>query len=125
MTANIPMPHQVQVSLDGNHVKLPSEIRSFKAICSYLNTLAQQRHRIVATFAVEIEPIYIAAAWPDRRPSCRVAATTAGPEALHLGIVQTALQQVEEARELVRNAAIQVQINDGCIASEHWRALSE
>jgi hypothetical protein len=125
MIANIPIEHQVHVSLDGDHVLLPEKIQSFKAICSYLNTLAQRRHRIVATFAVEIEPIYIAAAWPDRKPSCRISATTAGPETLHLGIVQAALRQVESARKLVRDTAVQVQIDDGCIATEQWKTLAE
>ncbi len=125
MTENIPIEHQVQVSLDGEPVSLPVEMRSFKAICSHLNSLAQQQHRIIATFSVEIEPIYIAAAWLDRKPACRVAARTAGPETLHLGIIQTALKQVENAREMVRDTTIQVRIDDGCIAAGQWKALAQ
>ena len=125
MIANIPIEHHVHVSLDGDDVSLPAEIHSFNATCAYLNTLAQRRRRIIASFAVEIEPIYIAAAWPDRKPVCRISATTAGQETLHLGIVQTALQQVESARQLVRDTAIQVRINDGCVPANQWKMLSE
>lgn len=125
MTTNIPIEHDIHVSLDGARVPLPSGIKSFQGICSLLNSLAQQQRRIVASFSVEIEPIYVAAAWSERRPMCRIAATTTNAETLHLGIVQTALRQVEDARERVRNAMAEVQINDGCIATENWRELTE
>jgi hypothetical protein len=124
MTTDIPIEHQIHVSLDGNRIALPSDMKSFRAICSYLSSLAQRQRRIVASFSVEIEPIYLAAAWPNRRPSCRVAATTARTETLHLGIVQTALRQVEDARQLARSAIIGVQINDGCV-TDSWSELRE
>lgn len=124
MKANTPLEHHVQASLDGIPVALPSEMKSFRTICSHLSDLAHRRRRVIASLSVEIEPIYVAAARADRPPVCCIAARTASAATLHLGIVQTALRQVEDARLSVREAAIQVQVNEGMVADQQWRALA-
>src|SRR5580765_8162926 len=120
MTANISTEHQLQVSLDGRPLTVPPEMRSFKALCSHLNSLAGQRQRVVSLLSVEVEPMYLGAAAPNQMPRCRISATTTTAERLHLNIVQTALQQAETARALIQKAVVHVQVNDGCMESEHW-----
>lgn len=125
MTTNIPLEHQIDVSLDGQSIALPTGMNSIRAICAYLSSLAQREQRIIAAFSVEIEPIYLAAIRPQKSPACRIAAKTAGAETLHLGIIQTALAEVEDVRQLVRGAITEVQLNDGYIARDQWRELGE
>jgi hypothetical protein len=125
MTTNISTEHQLRVSLDGQPLTIPPEMRSFKALCSHLNSLAGERQRVVSSLSVEVESKYLQAAAPNRMPRCRITAKTTNADRLHVNIIRTALQQVETARALVQEAVVHVQVNDGCVATEYWGGLSE
>jgi len=125
MKMNVPIEHQLLVLLDGQPVSIPPEMQTFKAIYSRLNSLALQQQRIVSALSMEVESVNCLAASPRQKPLCRITATTTNMEHLHLHIVHTALQQVEQVRELVQDAVVDVQINEGCLSHARWRELAE
>jgi len=115
----------VEVTLDGHSVELPSERRSLNAIRSYLETLALEQQRILCSVIVDGAPTNLAQSPPVQKSFTRVEGKTIGLERMPLQLIETAMHQVSEARELVHSAVVHVLINDGVMAREFWWNLTK
>jgi hypothetical protein len=122
---NTPATHrEVVVTLDGLAVTLPSERRSLNAIRSYLETLALEHQRIVSSFRVDGVQANFTPASLTQKSFARVDARTISLDRLPLQLIETAMQQICQAREQVHSAVVCVLINDGVMARESWWNLA-
>ena len=115
---------EVEITLDGLPVGLPSGYRSLNAIRCLLETLALERQRILCSLNVDGEPVNLALPWLNKRICCRVEAGTVALEETPLLLLKKAYQQTEHARECVETALTLVLINNGRVAREVWWNLA-
>jgi hypothetical protein len=115
---------EVEITLDGLPVGLPSGCRSLNAIRCRLETLALERQRILCSLNVDGQPVNLALPLLDRRICCRVEAETVALEETPVLLLKKALQQTAHARECVETALTLVLINDGQVAREIWWNLA-
>ena len=116
--------HKVEVILDGQPVRLPSERHSLNAIRCYLETLSLERQRILCSFSVDGARINLLQPLLLPRAFARVEGETIGLDQMPLQLVETARCQVAQAREQVLAAVTLVLINDGHVAREVWWNLA-
>ena len=115
---------EVEITLDGLPVGLPSGHRSLNAIRCHLETLALERHRILYSLSVDGQPGNLALPLLNQRNFCRVEAVTVALEETSLLLLKKAFQQTDLARECVEIALTLVLINDGRVAHEVWWNLA-
>jgi hypothetical protein len=115
---------EVQITLDGLPVGLPSGCRSLNAIRCRLETLALERQRILCSLNVDGRPVNLALPLPDQKIRCRVEAETVALEDTVLLLLKKAFQQTDFARECVETALTLVLINNGKVAREVWWNLA-
>jgi hypothetical protein len=115
---------EVEITLDGLPVGLPSGCRSLNAIRCRLETLALERQRILCSLNVDGQPVNLALPLLNQRVFCRVEAGTVALEETPLLLLKKAFQQTERARECVETALTLVLINDGRVAREIWWNLA-
>jgi hypothetical protein len=111
---------EVEITLDGLPVGLPSGCRSLNAIRCRLETLALERQRILCSLNVDGRPVNLALPLLDQGICCRVEAGTVALEETALLLLKKAYQQTDYARECVETALTLVLINDGPVAREVW-----
>ena len=115
---------EVEITLDGLPVGLPSGCRSLNAIRCRLETLALERQRILYSLNVDGQPVNLALPLMNQRGFCRVEAGTVALEETALLLLKKAYQQTDHARECVETAFTLVLINDGQVAREVWWNLA-
>jgi len=115
---------EVEITLDGLPVGLPSGHRSLNAIRCHLETLALENHRILYSLSVDGEPVNLALPLLNQRIVCRVEAGTVALEETSLLLLKKAFQQTDLARECVEIALTLVLINNGRVAHEVWWNLA-
>jgi hypothetical protein len=115
---------EVEITLDGLPVGLPSGHRSLNAIRCHLETLALENHRILYSLSVDGEPVNLALPLLNQRIVCRVEAGTVALEETSLLLLKKAFQQTDLARECVEIALTLVLINNGQVAHEIWWNLA-
>ncbi len=115
---------EVEITLDGLPVGLPSGCRSLNAIRCRLETLALGRQRILCSLNVDGQPVNLALPLFDQKVFCRVEAGTVALEETALLLLKKAFQQTDHARECVETALTLVLINDGQVAREVWWNLA-
>jgi hypothetical protein len=115
---------EVEITLDGLPVGLPSGHCSLNAIRCLLETLALERHRILCSLNVDGQPVNLALPWLNQMAFGRVEAGTVALEETPLLLLKKAFQQTEFARECVETALTLVLINDGQVAREIWWNLA-
>jgi hypothetical protein len=115
---------EVEITLDGLPVGLPSGCRSLNAIRCRLETLALERQRILCSLNVDGQPVNLDLPLLDQSVFCRVEAATVALEETALLLLKKAYQQTDFARECVETALTLVLINDGQVAREVWWNLA-
>ncbi len=115
---------EVEITLDGLPVGLPSGCRSLNAIRCRLETLALERQRILCSLNVDGQPVNLALPLLNQEGFCRVEAGTVALEETALLLLKKAYQQTDHARECVETALTLVLINDGQVAREVWWNLA-
>ena len=115
---------EVEITLDGLPVGLPSGCRALNAIRCRLETLALERQRILCSLNVDGQPVNLALPLLNQRVFCRVEAGTVALEETPLLLLKKAFQQTERARECVETALTLVLINNGRVAREVWWNLA-
>ena len=115
---------ELEITLDGLPVGLPSGCRSLNAIRCRLETLALERQRILCSLTVDGQSVNLALPMLDQRDFCRVQAGTVALEETALLLLKKAYQQTDYARECVETAFTLVLINDGQVAREVWWNLA-
>jgi hypothetical protein len=115
---------EIEITLDGLPVGLPSGRRSLNAIRCRLETLALERQRILCFLNVDGQPVNLALPLLDQRTGRRVEAGTVALEETALLLLKKAHQQTDHARECVETALTLVLINDGQVAREIWWNLA-
>jgi len=115
---------EIEITLDGLLVALPTGHGSLSAIRCYLETLALERQRILCSLSVDGEPVNLTLPLFHGGAFCRVEAGTAGLKETSVLLLKTALQQAELARAWVDTAITLVLINDGRVACELWWNLA-
>jgi hypothetical protein len=115
---------EVEITLDGLPVGLPSGCRSLNAIRCRLETLALERQRILCFMNVDGQPVNLALPLLEQRICCRVEAGTVALEETPVLLLERALQQTDHARECVETALTLVLINEGQVAREVWWNLA-
>src|ERR1035438_695295 len=115
---------EVEITLDGLPVGLPSERCSLGAIRCHLETLALERHRILYSLSVDGQPVNLALPLLGRGIFCHVEAGTVALEETSLLLLKKAFQQTDLARECVETALTLVLINNGRVAHEVWWNLA-
>jgi hypothetical protein len=111
---------EVEITLDGLPVGLPSGHRSLNAIRCLLETLALERQRILCSLNVDGQPVNLALPWLEQMAFGRVEAGTVALEETPLLLLKKAFQQADFARACVETALTLVLINDGQVAREVW-----
>lgn len=119
-----PQPPTLEVTLDGQPIRLPAARRSLSAIRCYLETLALERQRILCAFSVDGEPAKPVGPKGKAVSFTRVEAETADPADLPVHLLETVLQQTADACGLVEQAVALVLINHGRPAQEFWWELT-
>jgi hypothetical protein len=115
---------EIEITLDGLAVELPSGQRSLNAIRCHLETLALESHRILYSLSVDGQPVNLALPLLNQRFFCRVEAGTVALEETALLLLKKAFQQTDLARECVEIALTLVLINNGRVAHEVWWNLA-
>jgi hypothetical protein len=115
---------EVEITLDGLPVGLPSGCRSLNAIRCRLEMLALERQRILCSLNVDGQPVNLALPLLNQGICCRVEAGTVALEETPVLLLKKALQQTAHARECVETALTLVLINDGQVAREVWWNLA-
>src|ERR1051325_10764673 len=117
-------PHELEVKLDGFVVEIPSERRSFAAICSYLESLALQQQRILCALNVDGHSVNLAQPRSSSRKFARIEGETMSLNEVPAQLIKAALQQTVNVRARVQSAVEIVLINDGPHARELWWNLA-
>jgi hypothetical protein len=119
------VPHSaVEVKLDGLPLEIPSERRSLRGICSYLESVALHQQRILCSLAVDGAPINLTQPPDDEKAFASIEAETMGLNDVPAQLIKAALQQTISVRERVCSAVELVLINDREHAHELWWKLS-
>jgi hypothetical protein len=115
---------EIEITLDGLPVRLPSGRRSLNAIRCYLETLALEKQRVLCSLSVDGEPVNISLPLIHQEAFCRIEAETIALNETSILLLKRALQQVEHAQECVETATTLVLINDIHVARELWWNLA-
>ena len=115
---------EIEITLDGLTVRLPSGRRSLNAIRCYLETLALEKQRVLCSLSVDGEPVNISLPLIHQEAFCRIEAETVALDETSILLLKRALQQVEHAQECVETAITLVLINDVHVARELWWNLA-
>jgi hypothetical protein len=115
---------EVEITLDGLPVGLPSGYRSLNAIRCRLETLALEKQRILCFLNVDGQPVNLDLPLLDQRVFSRVEAGTVALEETPVLLLKKALQETAHARACVETALTLVLINDGQVAREVWWNLA-
>jgi hypothetical protein len=115
---------EVETTLDGLPVKLPSGSRSLNGIRCYLETLALEKQRILCSLSVDGEPVNLSLPFIHQKAFSRIEAETVALKETSVLILRRALQQAEHARECVEMAVTLVLINNVHVARELWWTLA-
>jgi hypothetical protein len=119
------VPHSaVEVKLDGLLLEIPSERRSLRGICSYLESVALHQQRILCSLAVDGAPINLTQPPDEEKSFASIEAETMGLHDVPVQLIKAALQQTISVREKVLSAVGLVLINDREHAHELWWKLS-
>jgi hypothetical protein len=115
---------EVEVKLDGRPLEIPSEQRSLRGICSYLESVALHQQRILCSLAVDGALINLTAPPDDETTFASIEAETMGLHDVPEQLIKAALQQTSFLCERVRSAVSLVLINDRKQVRELWWGLS-
>ena len=119
------VPHNaIEVKLDGLALEIPSERRTLRGICSYLESVALYQQRILCSLAVDGAPINLTEPPDDDRAFASIEAETMGLSDVPAQLIKAALQQTIYVRDRVRSAVELVLINDRAQAHDLWWKLS-
>lgn len=119
------VPHNtIEVKLDGLPLEVPSERRSLRSICSYLECVALHRQRILCSLVVDGAIINLTEPPEDEKPFASIEAETMGLGDVPAQLIKAALQQTISVRDRVRSAVELVLINEREQARELWWKLS-
>ena len=110
--------------LDGVTVKLPPECCSPNAIRCHLEMLALEKQRVLHSLSMDGVPVNPALPMAHHGGFSRIEAETVDLEDTSVLLLNTALQQIDHARECVETAITLVLINDACVAHELWWNLA-
>jgi hypothetical protein len=115
---------EVEATLDGLPVKLPSGRRSLNGIRCHLETLALEKQRILCSFSIDGESVNLSLPFIQQKAFRRIEARTVALKETSILILKRALQQAEHARDCVETAITLVLINDVHVARELWWNLA-
>lgn len=115
---------EIEITLDGLPVELPTGHHSLGAIRCYLETLALERQRILGSLSVDGEWVNLSLPLVLTGTFCRVEAGTADLKETSVLLLKTALQQADLARQCAETAITLVLINDDHVARELWWNLA-
>ena len=119
------VPHNaIEVKLDGLALEIPSERRTLRGICSYLESVALHQQRILCSLAVDGAQINLTQPPEDDRAFASIEAETMGLGDVPAQLIKAALQQTIYVRDRVRSAVELVLINDRPQAHDLWWKLS-
>jgi len=119
------VPHNaIEVKLDGLSLEIPSERRTLRGICSYLESVALHQQRILCSLAVDGAPINLTEPPEHDRTFASIEAETMGLSDVPVQLIKAALQQTIYVRDRVRSAVELVLINDRAQAHDLWWKLS-
>ena len=111
---------QIQVTLDGEPVRVPAGRCSLNSIRCLLETFALEKQRMLSSISVDGQPADLAGTRPGAAVFFRVDAESIPLGELPLLLLTTAQQQVDRVREAVENALTLVLINNRATARELW-----
>jgi hypothetical protein len=114
----------VEVKLDGLHIELPVERRTFSAIRSYLESLALKQQRILCALTVDGEAVNLSAPRRSSKPFSMIEGETMSLNEVPVQLINAALQQTAHVRAQVQAAVELVLINDSRRARELWWDLA-
>jgi hypothetical protein len=115
---------EIEVTLDGLPVELPSGRSSLNAIRCHLETLALESRRILYSLSIDGQPVNLTLPLPAQGIFFHVEAKTVALEETSLLVLKQAYQQTDHARECVETALTLVLINNGRGACEVWWNLA-
>ena len=119
------VPHNaIEVKLDGLPLEIPSERRTLRGICSYLESVALYQQRILCSLAVDGAPINLTQPPENDRAFASIEAETMGLSDVPAQLIKAALQQTIYVRDRARSAVEVVLINDRAQAHDLWWKLS-
>jgi hypothetical protein len=120
-----PVPRSaVEVKLDGLLLEIPSERRSLRGICSYLESIALHQQRILCSLAVDGAPINLTQPPDDEKSFATIEAETMGLHDVPAQLIKAALQQAASLRDRVQSAVSLVLINEPQQVRDLWWGLS-
>jgi hypothetical protein len=115
---------ELEVTLDGTLVTIPTDRRSLNGIRSYLDAIALQQQRILCWLSVDGEPINLTQPRNTQTEFARVEAETMSLGEVPVQLVKAALQQTNTIRTRIHSAVELVMINEAPQARELWWNLS-
>lgn len=115
---------KIQVTLDGETVKLPSASGSLNSVRCLLETLALEKQRLLFTLVVDGVPASLSPPPGDQTGFLRVDAESIPLGELPLLLLTSAQQQAERIRADLEKALTLVLINDQSTAREIWWDLA-
>jgi hypothetical protein len=115
---------KVQVTLDGETVKIPFAHGSLNSIRSLLETLALEKQKILFTLRVDGVPASLSQPSADQPEFSRVDAESIPLGELPLLLLTSAQQQADRLRADLENALTLVLINDQPAAREIWWGIA-
>jgi hypothetical protein len=119
------VPHSaVEVKLDGLPLEIPAERRTLGGICSYLESVALHKQRILCSLAVDGAPINLTQPPDDGKTFASIEAETMGLNDVPSQLIKAALLQTVSLRDRVQSAVGVVLINERKQARELWWGLS-
>ena len=116
----MPKSPTIEVTLDGDPVRLAAPANTLPAIRSQLETIALIRQRILFAFEVDGVPVSLAAPMVRISKFHRVAGSTIGFEDLREQLAQVALEQIQQLRSRAEAVSLLVLINDWPRARQLW-----
>jgi len=115
---------KIQVTLDGETVKVSSASRSLNSVRCLLETLALEKQRLLFTFVVDGVAASLALPHGDQTGFLRVDAESIPLGELPLLLLTSAQQQADRLRADLEKALTLVLINDQSTAREIWWNLA-
>jgi hypothetical protein len=114
----------IEVLLDGQPIKVPSERRSLSGIFSFLDAVALEQQRVLYWLTVDGRPAEPGQSFSSEKTYVRIEAASLDLHQLPLQLIQTAMHQTVEAIGEVQSAVSTVLINDTETARELWWKLA-
>ena len=124
-SSGLPGPgEEIEITLDGMPVDVPSQQRSLNAIRYHLETIALEQQRVLCAFNIDGRAANLALPLSSEKMFFRVDAETVGLDETAVLILKSASQQADQARESVEKTLTLVLINESNVASELWWNLA-